>query len=164
MVVSTRFEKIFARPLAGFLASLAPFQFGQVWMDDQVVPGYFRLFPQESRSILANDLTRTGRCVGCRSPLRLDPGSRLGHALDDFSICRNTEGFGHLGYEHPFILSLDVAREMKKRFPRGVGLDPIVSVDSPIARRIAELFKRFQKIEADRAGSDPSKSSDDRRP
>jgi hypothetical protein len=37
---------------------------------------------------------------------------------------------------------------MKRRFPRGYGLQPILDIDSPTGQRIVQLFRRLQALEA----------------
>jgi hypothetical protein len=148
-VVSVKFEQIFSRPMAAFLASLAPCQFGDVMLDNEVLQSHLRLFPQVSRKVLAIDTMRNARrgCAVCGSRLLDNAGQRLGRRVDDLAVCRNEEGMGHLAAQHATIVSVAVAQEMKKRFPRGYGLLPILEVDSPCGQRILHLFRRLQGLE-----------------
>jgi hypothetical protein len=166
-VVGVKFEQIFSRHMSTFLASLAPCRFGEVVLDNEVLQSHRRLFPQLSRKVLATDAMENVRrgCTACGSRILAPPpgGTPLGRRIDDLAVCRNEEGVGHLAAEHPVVVSVAVAQEMKKHFPRGYGLRPILDIDSPCGQRILHLFRRLQGLEAFReAESGPHATSDSR--
>jgi hypothetical protein len=149
-IVGVKFEQIFSKPMAAFLASLAPCQFGDVMLGNAVLSSHRRLFPQLSRKVLATDAMRyvRGGCAVCSSPLLAHAGHPLGRLVDDLVVCRNEEGVGHLAAEHPIIVSVAVAQEMKRRFRGGYSLQPILDIDSRCGQRILQLFRRLQALEA----------------
>jgi hypothetical protein len=148
-VVGVKFEDIFSERMAAFLVSLVPCQLGKVLLDNQVLQSHLRLFPQVSRKVLATETMRNvrGGCAVCGSKNLASAGQKLGRRVDDLVVCRNEEGVGHLAAEHPIIVSIAVAQELRERFPRGYGMDPILDVDSPCGQRILHLFRRLQRLE-----------------
>ena len=148
-VVGVKNDEIFSESMAAFLASLAPCQFGDVLLQDNVLRTHCRVFPQRARKVLTRDLVTMVRCTACGSPILSGPGgTRLGRRVDDLVVCSNEDGVGHLAGEHPIIVSIAVAQMMKERFPRGYGFEPILDIDSSDGRRIAHLFQRLQRLEA----------------
>lgn len=147
MVADVKFEIIFSEQLAAFLASLAPCQFGEVHLDNKPLRSHRRLFPQQLRKVFAADLMTTVPCAACGSPILTHRGALVGRRINDLVVCRNEEGIWHMAAEQPVIISVDVAVELKKRFPRGFGLDPILDINSSLGQRIVQLFRRLQALE-----------------
>lgn len=146
LVVDAKFKTIFEEQIAAFLASLAPCQFGEVYLDNKPIRSHSRLLPQQVQKVLATDLMVNVRCAACGSRILKHQGALVGRQINDLVVCRNEEGVWHMAAEHPVVISVDVALELKSRFPRGFGLNPILDINSFLGQRIAELFRRLQAL------------------
>ena len=75
-------------------------------------------------------------CARCKSPYRTFRGLWLGNTDEPFtgSIAVDEIGFGHLDYEHPFVISVEAAKRLDHYFHgKGYTLDPIYARTSQLA-------------------------------
>jgi hypothetical protein len=145
--VDVRLETIFSAPLATFLASVAPCEFGDVILHNKEMKNYRRLFPTQSRKVIVGGVLRKGLCRACGTSEMYSPGVWLGRRVDDLLVCRDEQGVGHLSAEHHVIFSIAVAQQMERRFGTGYGLDPIIDIESPEGQRVLYLFQRMEELE-----------------
>ncbi len=147
IVVHLKNDILFSEQIAAFLAKLASCQFGEVYLDNKPLRSHLRLFPQEFRKVLATDLMMRVNCTACDSPIVNFWGASVGRLIDDLVVCRNEDGVGHMGAEQPVLISVEVAAELKKRFPKGFALHPILDINSSLGQRISQLFPRLQALQ-----------------
>jgi hypothetical protein len=145
-------ETIFSEAVCRFLNSLAPCDFGDVVLKGKLLRSHRRLLPRQSRKVIASEGLETLTCQVCYSPVLegLEPGFYLGRRVPDLIYCRDEQGVGHLGAEHPYVFSVAVAQKLNKCFRQGFGngygLVPILDIDSPQGQRVFHLFSRLQKL------------------
>jgi hypothetical protein len=151
-VVGAGYENLFSSRLCDFLCALAPCRLGDVVHRGEALTSHKRLFPEQSLSVLAPEgFWEVPHALhGTRIVAGL--GIWLGRRLNELVVCRNAEGIGHEGAEHPVIVSVDVARQVEAGFRRGFWPEPIVDVESPEGQRILHLFRRVEALRAAHSG------------
>lgn len=147
-VVALKHDFIYSAAFADYLQANSPCTVGRVEVAGKP-SGYRRLFPVLEESVLATHLMDWRTCAACQSPLLAGRGALFGNRLDNFSICRNRDGSGHLGANHPMLLSLEMARRLLRAFPIGYSFEPIIDLTSPLGLRsqaLIQLLNRFMPV------------------
>jgi hypothetical protein len=145
-VVGVKCDDLYSDRMAAFFVRQVPCRIGRVIFEGKVWPEHVRLFPEQSRNVLATELMQSGNCSICGSPYLSWAGPELGQRLEDLVVCRNEQGTGHFHAEHPLIVSVAIAHELKRQIRGGYGLNPILDVDSPLGRRIVDVEKRLRAL------------------
>lgn len=145
-VVGVRHEDLFSVRMADYLASRASCQFGEVTRNNTILQSHRRIFPQLTSKVIPAEVLKTVHCAACDSSIVKGLGGvKLGHRVNEFTLCRNMEGMGHLAAEHPIIVSITLANELSNRFcSRSYAFEPILAIDSTLGQRILHVSHRLE--------------------
>jgi hypothetical protein len=152
-VVGVKFDELYSDRMAAFFVRQALCRIGRVHFQGRIWPEHVRLFPEQSKDVLATEFMRRGNCRMCASPNLIWPVPNLGVRVDDLVVCRNERGTGHCVAQYPLIVSVSVAQELKRQIRGGYGLDPILDVDSPLGKRILDVEKKLHALVGSRCPS-----------
>ena len=61
-------------------------------------------------------------------------------------IAEDIAGYDHLNYQHPIVLSCNMAKLISKKFKLGLYLEPIYSMNSPTAMLVKQVLEKFERL------------------
>ena len=104
-------------------------------------PGWFRMTPRENCAVISPDsYTPANPCAVCGAPYTIAHDIYCSVRMP---VAQDVSGTGHFAAEHPIVLSLGTARELRQRL-RGAGysLKPLYRRDSARARLVRDVIAR----------------------